>query len=83
MKALKYFGIIFLLISLHLNAQEYNCISASVAQVAAQSRGRWLPSEGNLNVLIVFAEFPDDNYDINNIRWVKGSAPQNMIGWVD
>ena len=83
MKTLKYFGIVFLLISLQLYAQEYSCINASVQQVAAQSRGRWLPSEGNLNVLIIFAEFPDDNYDINNTKWVRGNAPQNMSGWVD
>ncbi len=84
MKTLKYFAAIFLLLSLQqLYAQDYNCITASIQEVAAESRGRWLPSEGNLNVLIVFAEFPDDNYDVNNPKWVKGSAPQNMSGWVD
>lgn len=83
MKTLKYFGIIFLLISLQLFAQEYNCITASIQQVAAQNRGRWLPSEGTINALIVFAEFPDDNYDINNTKWVKGNAPQNMSNWID
>jgi len=83
MQTLKYFGLFFILISLQLFAQEYNCITASIQEVAAQSRGRWLPSEGTINVLIVFAEFPDDNYDINNTKWVKGNAPQNMNNWVD
>ncbi|MEW6653769.1 MAG: T9SS type A sorting domain-containing protein [Bacteroidota bacterium] len=83
MKTLKYAAILFLLISMQLFAQEYNCITASIQEVAAQSKGRWLPSEGTINVLIVFAEFPDDNYDINNTRWVKGNAPQNMNNWVD
>ncbi|MHB8905748.1 MAG: T9SS type A sorting domain-containing protein [Melioribacteraceae bacterium] len=83
MKTLKYSVIIYLLISLQLFAQEYNCITVSLPAVAAQNKGRFLPSEGIINVLIVFAEFPDDNYDINNARWVKGNAPQNMNNWID
>ncbi|MBI1938039.1 MAG: T9SS type A sorting domain-containing protein [Ignavibacteriales bacterium] len=83
MKTIKYFWLFFVLISSQLSAQEYNCITASIQEVAMQSKGRWLPSEGTINVLIVFAEFPDDNYDIYNTRWVKGSEPQNMSNWVD
>ncbi|MBU1679431.1 MAG: hypothetical protein KKD86_11385 [Bacteroidetes bacterium] len=45
--------------------------------------GLWLPSKGNMHVLVVFAEFPDDKYDTTNTRWVKGQAPQNMTSWVD
>ncbi|MFA3784169.1 hypothetical protein ABRY23_14005 [Melioribacteraceae bacterium 4301-Me] len=83
MKTLKYFVIFSMVISFQLFGQEFNCITASIQEVPAQSRGRWLPSEGTINVLIVFAEFSDDNYDIYNSRWVKGSAPQNMNNWVD
>lgn len=78
MKNLKYFGLFLILISFQLFAQESNCIRTSVQEVAAQSKGRWLPSEGTINVLIVFAEFPDDGYDTSNTRWIKGSEPQNM-----
>lgn len=48
-----------------------------------QIGGYILPSEGTLNVLIVFAQFPDDNYDVNNPYWVKGQAPHNMNLWVN
>ncbi len=45
--------------------------------------GYKLPSEGSINILMVFAEFPDDQYDTANTRWVKGQPPQNMDNWVD
>jgi len=45
--------------------------------------GYAITATGSLKVLIIFAEFPDDNYDINNSRWVKGNAPANMSSWVD
>ncbi|MFA8342906.1 MAG: T9SS type A sorting domain-containing protein, partial [Rhodothermaceae bacterium] len=45
--------------------------------------GHALPSIGNLHILIVFAEFPDDNYQPSNSRWIKGQAPANMNGWID
>lgn len=83
MKTLKHIAILFLLISFQLFAQEYNCIMASLPEVALQHKGRWLPSEGTIKVLIIFAEFPDDSHDIYNTRWVKGNAPQNMNNWVD
>jgi hypothetical protein len=83
MKTLKYIVTLYITISFHLFAQVYNCVTVSVQEVPAQSKGRWLPSEGTINVLIIFAEFPDDNYDINNMRWVKSNSPQNMNNWVD
>lgn len=48
-----------------------------------QIGGYALPSEGTIRVLFVFAQFPDDNYDIANATWVKGQAPTNMQSWVD
>ena len=45
--------------------------------------GYTIPSTGSINVLIIFAEFPDDKYDTTNTLWQKGSLPQNMSGWVD
>ncbi|MBZ0180455.1 MAG: fibronectin type III domain-containing protein, partial [Melioribacteraceae bacterium] len=48
-----------------------------------EAGGYKLPSVGEIHILMIFAEFPDDNYDINNPRWVKGQAPTNMNNWVD
>ncbi|MGD8782147.1 MAG: T9SS type A sorting domain-containing protein [Ignavibacteria bacterium] len=45
--------------------------------------GYALPSHGQIHVLIVFAQFSDDNYDIYNSDWQKGSAPANMNSWID
>jgi hypothetical protein len=45
--------------------------------------GYILPSIGTINILIVFAEFPDDQYNTASTRWVKGQPPQNMDNWVD
>ena len=45
--------------------------------------GYKLPSVGSIHILLVFAEFPDDSYDVNNSRWVKGQSPTNMNNWVD
>lgn len=48
-----------------------------------QIGGYILPSEGTINVLFIFAQFSDDNYDTTNATWVKGQAPANMQSWVD
>lgn len=60
------------------------CIEGSSREsYNGQLGGYILPSEGTVNVFIVFVQFPDDNYDINNPYWVKGQAPQNMNSWVN
>ncbi|HEX3073775.1 MAG TPA: hypothetical protein VHP30_09205, partial [Ignavibacteriales bacterium] len=76
-----------------LNAQSYQMFysdtpepddvpnSAAVAPVIG--KGYWLPSEGLVNILLVFAQFPDDGWDVNNTAWPKGSAPANINNWVD
>lgn len=61
---------------------EFEGITESVSYVDGGG-GYAITSTGSLHVLIIFAEFPDDNYDIYNTRWVKGSTPQNMNSWVD
>ncbi|MFH0733936.1 MAG: T9SS type A sorting domain-containing protein [bacterium] len=45
--------------------------------------GYALPSVGTINILMVFAEFKDDMFETNNVRWVKGQNPANMNNWVD
>lgn len=48
-----------------------------------QRGGLFITPTGNLNVLFVFAQFPDDDYDVNNAAWMKGKAPERMKNWVD
>ncbi len=52
-------------------------------QDSIQTKGMWLPSIGEINVLFIFAQFPDDNYDTLNSRWPKGGEPIDMKKWVD
>jgi hypothetical protein len=47
------------------------------------TKGLWLPSIGKINVLFIFAQFPDDNYDVTNSRWPRGKQPSDMDKWVD
>lgn len=54
-----------------------NCVSS------APPPGNVLPSIGTVNVLIVFAQFPDDQYDITNMVWVKGQNPSAMNSWIN
>ncbi len=61
-----------------------DCIDGSESlSYQGQLGGYALSSEGTMNVLIVFCQFPDDNYDINNSYWVKGQPPANMSEWVN
>ena len=48
------------------------------------SPGGWvLPSIGTLNSLFIFVQFPDDNHDTTNAKWVKGESPADMKKWAD
>ncbi|MCH7723745.1 MAG: hypothetical protein IIC76_10520 [Bacteroidetes bacterium] len=87
---MKKFAFIFLLLfyfgAIYLQAQseELLCTSAGVEfTLGGQIGGYVLPSEGTINVLFVFAQFPDDNHDTSNTTWVKGQPPANMQSWVD
>ncbi len=46
------------------------------------SHGVILPSIGTVNTLIIFAQFPDDNYDTSNVLWPKGKAPADEDKWI-
>ena len=63
----------FLGIVLLLNAQiikanigQLDCTASGTTSWNGQIGGYALPSEGTINVLFIFAQFPDDNYDISN-----------------
>jgi len=50
-----------------------------------QPGGIYLPAAGKINVLFIFAQFPDDNYKPESEIWKKNEAPERMIknNWVD
>lgn len=48
-----------------------------------QIGGYLLSSSGQLNILIIFVQFPDDSFDINNPYWPKGQAPTNASQWIN
>ena len=52
-------------------------------QDSLETKGIYLPSVGEINVLFIFVQFPDDNLDPENPIWPKGGEPANMKKWVD
>lgn len=43
-----------------------DCVPDDQVPWNGQVGGKWLPSTGNINILVIFAEFPDDNYIIGD-----------------
>ncbi len=75
---------IFMFINLSAQDNPMQCMATAPENISiSQIGGYLLPSEGTINVLFIFAQFPDDNYDISNSTWAKGQAPSSMQGWVD
>ncbi|MBX7153379.1 MAG: T9SS type A sorting domain-containing protein [Candidatus Kapaibacterium sp.] len=80
------FGIIFIPTLQSQTPTEYfNCISdyTPTSPPNEQPGGRLLPSNGTIRCILVFVEFPDDNFLVNDPRWPKGQPPQNMDSWID
>ena len=42
-----------------------------------------LPSTGSINVLFIFVQFPDDNYQSDNPAWPKGGLPADYNTFID
>ena len=70
---------LLLLLSTSVFSQEIlmNCVASD------DPPGNRLPSIGAVNVLIVFAQFPDDNYQKTDSIWVKGQPPSDMNSWIN
>jgi len=45
--------------------------------------GYYLSSTGTIKILIIFTQFPDDNFDTANLSWPKNGSPYNINKWVD
>ncbi|MFO7526400.1 MAG: T9SS type A sorting domain-containing protein [Ignavibacteriaceae bacterium] len=72
------------LANLQAQVDEMMCTPSGVENIwEGQIGGYVLPAEGTINVLFIFAQFPDDNHLPSDSSWVKGQAPTNMQGWVD
>ena len=57
--------------------------SLSISSWKGQIGGLILPSTGKVNVLVIFSQFPDDNFDTNNTQWPKGKAPFDKNNWIN
>lgn len=83
-KAVVFFVLIF---NLSLFPQDADFVPPSyeveVPAAEQNSKGWLLPSEGNIHALIIFAQFPDDNFWTDNADWPKGGAPASMNTWID
>lgn len=80
------FVLIYIFMYINLSAQDSTmlCMATAPENISVNQIGGYLlPSEGTINVLFIFAQFPDDNFDTSNSTWVKGQAPIDMQGWVD
>lgn len=63
------FVILYIFMFINLSAQEntMQCMAIAPENISiSQIGGYLLPSEGTINVLFIFAQFPDDNHDISN-----------------
>lgn len=60
-----------------MSEEKYNYFHGFMPNVSynGQIVGLALPSEGNIHVLFIFAQFPDDSYDTLNLSWPKGESP--------
>lgn len=76
------FVLFFSVISVYANIGEVNDAPSSFVW-SGDIGGLYLPSESTINVLFIFAQFPDDSYEINNPSWPKGGLPSNYNTWVD
>ena len=64
-------------------SQNQPCGMTGTSSPSSQVGGRYKPSTGTFKVLVIYAQFSDDNTDISNPNWVQGQAPTFMNGTID
>ncbi len=75
---------VFVLFSNSFSSQpDEFCGMQGTTTPSSQLGGRYKPASGTFKVLVIYAQFTDDNTDISNPNWVKGQAPTYMNGTVD
>jgi hypothetical protein len=80
-------ALIFGLVSVCSKAQAQGatmiCGTTVSSTAGTQQGGKHKTATGELKILFIFAEFPDDKWDTTNTLWPKGQNPQLMTGLVD
>jgi parallel beta-helix repeat protein len=68
-----------------IDAQEtfLNCITSTGATPTSSTNGLYKPSNGQMHVLYIYAQFPDDNYQSGNQNWPVNQPPVLMNNSVD
>lgn len=67
-----------------LSTEQNICIGQpQIVAWNGQQGGLYLPSQGLVHGLVIFAQFPDDSLDINHPEWQKNQPPRQMGEWVD
>ena len=87
-RIMKKLAILIILICLlsFVYSEEFNKIPIlprATAKYLPCSGGLYLPSIGDIHIMIIFAEFPDDTYETSDPRWIKGYPPADMNNWID
>jgi hypothetical protein len=62
---------------------DYECVPEGGSYSAIQPGGLYIPARDTFHVLVVFVEFPDDAFDVNNPKWPKGQPPEYLNTFVD
>jgi hypothetical protein len=77
--------VLLFLFSISSSANHLNSCISNQTEIRGefQRGGLILPSVGTINVLIIFAQFPDDNYEILSAHWPKNRPPSDMKNWVE
>lgn len=52
-------------------------------QATERTGGKYLPSEGNVHALLIFAQFPDDRYEPAESNWKLNQPPDYMSTFID
>jgi hypothetical protein len=70
-----------------MRASEMNSKSVSVNSqqsiLSTQFGGQWMITRDTLNVLVVFVQFPDDQYDTTYSFWPKNQPPTFLKTYID
>ena len=75
---------IFCLFALSLTfSVSFSQQNISTDKISNENYGFILPSIGTINVLIIFSQFPDDNYEGDNSLWPKEKPPADVDKWIN
>lgn len=61
----------------------YCGMSGFGSTLATQRGGQWMTAKDTLHVLIIFVQFPDDQYDVNYSLWPKDQPPTFSNSYID